>query len=120
MTGALGVYPQVTGRLKENAAPCTDRPYQASDLAIGSSAALADSSTSTEAKTRALQKATHARNVELSIYRVNRAEEIAATIDKAQASVATALNVLASGMLDDNAPLIMERVAALRLPTIYQ
>jgi putative tryptophan/tyrosine transport system substrate-binding protein len=84
-------------------------------------AALADTSLlTTEAKARALQEAARARNVELSIYRVARAEEIAATIDKAQASGATALNVLGSGMLDGNAPLIMERVAALRLPTIYQ
>ena len=71
-----------------------------------------------EAKVRALQEAARTRNVELSIYRVTRAEEIAATIDKAQASGATALNVLNSGMLDGNGPLIMERVAALRLPTI--
>ena len=84
-------------------------------------AALADTSLqTTEAKTRALQEAARARNVELSIYRVARAEEIAATIDKAQASGATALNVLGSGMLDGNVPLIMERVAALRLPTMYQ
>jgi putative ABC transport system substrate-binding protein len=83
-------------------------------------AALADPSNPTEAKTSALQEAARARNVELSIYRVTRAEEIAATIDKAQASGATALNVLGSGMLDGNVPLIIERVAALRLPTIYQ
>jgi putative ABC transport system substrate-binding protein len=84
-------------------------------------AALADTSFyATEAKTRALQEAARAKNVELSIYRVTRAEEIVATIDKAQASEATALNVLGSGMLDGNGPLIMERVAALRLPTMYQ
>jgi putative ABC transport system substrate-binding protein len=82
-------------------------------------AALADTRWLTEEKARALQEAARARNVELSIYRVTRAEEIAATIDKAQASGATALNLLASGMLDGNSPLIMERVAALRLPTIY-
>ena len=38
---------------------------------------------------------------------------------KAQASGATALNVLASEMLDGMGPLIIERVAALRLPAIY-
>lgn len=84
-------------------------------------AALADTSQFiTEAKARALQEAARARNVELSIYRITRAEEIAATIDKAQASGATALNVLSSGMLDGNGPLIIERVAALRFPTMYQ
>ena len=82
-------------------------------------AALADTLT-TEAKTRALQEAARAHNVELSIYRITRAEEIVATIDKAQASGATALNVLASPMLDGNVPLIIERVAALRLPAMYQ
>jgi putative ABC transport system substrate-binding protein len=83
-------------------------------------AALADSSTLAEAKARALQAAARALNVELSIYRVTRGEEIVATIDKAQASGATALNVFASEMLDGNTPLIIERVAALRLPAIYQ
>ena len=38
----------------------------------------------------------------------------------AQASGATALNVLASSMLDRSGRLIMERVAALGLPAIYQ
>ena len=83
-------------------------------------AALADSSTLTEAKARALQEAARAHNVELSIYRITRGEEIAAAIDKAQASGATALNVFASPMLDGNRRLIMERVAALRLPAMYQ
>jgi putative tryptophan/tyrosine transport system substrate-binding protein len=83
-------------------------------------AALADSSTLTEAKDHALQEAAHAYNVELLIYRITRGEEIPAAIDKAQASGATALNVFASPMLDGNVPLIMERVAALRLPAMYQ
>ena len=83
-------------------------------------AALADSSTLTEAKARALQEAARAYNVELSIYRITRGEEIAAAIDEAQASGATALNVFASPMLDGNVPLIMERVAALRLAAMYQ
>ena len=84
-------------------------------------AALAETSLqTTEAKTRALQEAARARNIELTIYRIARAEEILATIDKAQASGATALNVLGSAMLDGNVPLIIERVAALRLPAMYQ
>jgi putative tryptophan/tyrosine transport system substrate-binding protein len=82
--------------------------------------ALADSSTLTEAKARALQEAARAHNVELSIYRITRGEEIAAAIDKAQASGANALNIFASPMLDSNVPLIMERVATLRLPAMYQ
>jgi putative tryptophan/tyrosine transport system substrate-binding protein len=83
-------------------------------------AALADSSTLTEAKARALQEGARAHNVELSIYRITRGEEIAAAIDKAQVSGAKALNIFASPMLDSNVPLIMERVATLRLPAMYQ
>jgi putative ABC transport system substrate-binding protein len=83
-------------------------------------AALADPREQTEAHGRALQEAAREKNVELSIYHVTRAEEIVAAIDKAQASGATALNVLASAMLDGNIPLIIERVAALRLPAMYQ
>ena len=56
-------------------------------------AGLADPSIPTEANARAMQEAARAKNVELSIYRIARAEEIIATIDKAQASGATALNV---------------------------
>ena len=60
-------------------------------------AALADTRL-TEAKASALQEAARAKNVELSIYRITRAEEIVATVDKAHASGATALNVLASAI----------------------
>jgi putative ABC transport system substrate-binding protein len=83
-------------------------------------AALADSSTLTEVKARALQEAARARNIDLSIHRIVKGEEIAAAIDKAQASGATALNVFASPMLHGNSRLIMDRVAVLRLPAIYQ
>ena len=83
-------------------------------------AALADSSTLTETKAHALQEAARARNIDLAIHRITKSEEIAAAIDSVQASGATALNVLASPMLDRNGPLIMERVAALGLPAIYQ
>jgi len=83
-------------------------------------AVLGNPNNPTEAYARALKEAARAKNVELSIYRITRAEEIVATIDKAQASGATALNVLSSPVLDGNGPLIMERVAALRLPAMYQ
>jgi hypothetical protein len=56
-----------------------------------------------------------ARNIELSIYRVAKGEEIAAAIGGAKTSGATALNVLASPMLDANHQLVIDRVAALRL-----
>jgi putative tryptophan/tyrosine transport system substrate-binding protein len=83
-------------------------------------AALADSNATTDAKLYALQEAARARNIELSIRRIARGEEIAAAIDTARASGATALNVLASPMLFANGQLIMDRVSALRLPAIYQ
>ena len=82
-------------------------------------AALAETRWLTEKKARALQEAARAKNVELSIYRITRAEEIVATVDKAHASGVTALNVLESSMIDGNTPLIIKRVAALRLPTMY-
>jgi ABC-type uncharacterized transport system substrate-binding protein len=83
-------------------------------------AALADSSTLTETKARALQEAARARNIDLYIHLIAKGEEIPAGIDKAHASGATALNVFASPMLHGNGRLIMERVAALRLPAMYQ
>jgi putative tryptophan/tyrosine transport system substrate-binding protein len=83
-------------------------------------AALADSNATSEAKLGALQEAARARNVELSIHRIAKGEEIAGAIEMAQASGATGLNVLASPMLFANGQLIMDRVSALRLPAIYQ
>ena len=83
-------------------------------------AALADFNYTSDAKLDALQKAARARNIELSIHRIATGEEIAAAIDMAQASGATALNVLASPMLFANRQLIMDRVAVLRLPAMYQ
>jgi putative tryptophan/tyrosine transport system substrate-binding protein len=66
-----------------------------------------------------LRKAARAHNVELSIYHIARGEELEAAIDRAQTSGATALNVLASPLLYANGRLIMDRVAALRLPAMY-
>jgi putative tryptophan/tyrosine transport system substrate-binding protein len=83
-------------------------------------AALADTGTLTEMKARALQDVARTRGIDLHIHRIARDEEIVAAIDSAQASGATALNVFASPMLDGNRRSIMERVAALRLPAIYQ
>jgi putative ABC transport system substrate-binding protein len=82
--------------------------------------ALADSNETTDAKLQALQEAARARNVELSIHRIANPEEISAAIDAAKASGAEALNVLASPLLVVNRQIIMQRVAALRLPTIYE
>jgi len=81
-------------------------------------AALADSATTALAQLQALQDAARTRNVELSIQRIARPEEIAAAIDAAKAWGAAALNVLASPVLFGNRQIVLERVAALRLPAI--
>ena len=83
-------------------------------------AALADSNTTTSPQLQALQDTARIRRVELSVHRIARAEEIATGIDSAKASGAAALNVLASPILYSNRAIIMRRVAALRMPTIYQ
>jgi putative tryptophan/tyrosine transport system substrate-binding protein len=83
-------------------------------------AALADSATTAFRQLQSLQDAARARNVELSIQRITRPEEIAAAIDAAKTWGAAALNVLASPVLFGNRQIVLERVAALRLPAIYQ
>ena len=82
-------------------------------------AALADSNRA-DAALEALKQAAHASNIELSVHRVARSQDIAAAIEEAQSSGAKALNVLASPMLWANRKSIMDQVAVLRLPAIYQ
>jgi putative ABC transport system substrate-binding protein len=83
-------------------------------------AALADSNVTAIAKLNELQEVARARKIELSIHQVTRGDEIATAIDAAHASGAAALNVLASPMLFGNRQLIIDHVAALHLPAIYQ
>jgi putative ABC transport system substrate-binding protein len=84
-------------------------------------AALADSNmTRTAVQLEALQKPARARGIELSMHQIAKSEEIAAAIDMAKSSGATALNVLASPLFWANRRLIMDRAAALRLPAIYE
>ena len=80
-------------------------------------AALADSKAT--GSHQALQDAARARGAKLSIHRIASAEEITAAIDAAKASDAAALSVLSSSLLYGNRQLIIDRVAALRLPAIY-
>ena len=61
-----------------------------------------------------------AHNIELSIHQVAKGEEVATAIDAAKASGATALNVSASPLFFTHRQLILDRVAALRLPAIYE
>ena len=83
-------------------------------------AVLADANNATVAKLDALRDVARARGIELSVARIAKGDDIAAAMETAKASGATAFNVLASPMLFDNRRLIIERAAALRLPAIYQ
>jgi putative ABC transport system substrate-binding protein len=83
-------------------------------------ALLADSNATGSRELKALQDAARARGVELSIHQIASAEEITGAIDAAKASGAVALNVLSSPFLYGNRQIVMQRVAALRLPAIYQ
>jgi putative tryptophan/tyrosine transport system substrate-binding protein len=83
-------------------------------------AVLTDVNYTKAAKLGALQEAARAHNIEFSIHRVARGEDIATAIDSAQASGATALNIVSSPLFYGDLHLIMERAAAARLPTIYE
>ena len=81
-------------------------------------AVLADPNTAS-LHIHALDEAARARGVELSVYRAARAEEILAAIDAAKASGAEAINILSSAYFWGNRQIIMQRVAAPRLPAMY-
>ena len=83
-------------------------------------AVLIDVSYTKTAKLDALQDAARKHNVEFSVHRVARGEEIAPAIDSAQASGATALNTISSPLFYAYRHVIMERAAAAHLPTIYE
>jgi putative ABC transport system substrate-binding protein len=83
-------------------------------------AALVDSNTTTPSQLRMLEDAARARGVELSIHQIAWREEIGNALDAAKATGAGALNVLASSLLFNSRAFILHRVAALRLPAIYQ
>jgi putative ABC transport system substrate-binding protein len=85
-------------------------------------AAIADStmSQSTPLHFQDLQNAARARNVGLSIVAVAKPEEVVPAIDGAKASGAEALNFLATPMFFANRRVIIERVAAVGLPAVYQ
>jgi putative ABC transport system substrate-binding protein len=82
-------------------------------------AALSDVN-NTAAKLQALQEAARGRDVELSIYPIAKAEEIAPAMDKAHVMGATAVNVCAGGvLLWANRQLIIDHAATLHLPTMH-
>ena len=83
-------------------------------------AAIADSNRTGGSRLQALKEAAHVRNIDLSIHQIAEPGEIPAAIDAAKTSGAAALNVLASPTLYASRQIIIQRVAALRLPAIYQ
>ena len=83
-------------------------------------AILADAGSISPQQLQALQAAAQARGVAPLVYRVTKSDEVAGAIESAKESGATALNVLASAMLNNTRQIILPRAAALRLPAIYQ
>jgi putative tryptophan/tyrosine transport system substrate-binding protein len=79
-----------------------------------------DSNTTTPSQLRVLEDAARARGVKLAIHQVAWREEIGSAIDAAKAAGAGALNVLASPLLFSSRAFIFHRLAALRLPAVYQ
>jgi putative ABC transport system substrate-binding protein len=85
-------------------------------------AAIADATMqrSTPPYFQALKDATRSRNVELSIFTVATPEEVEPAIDAAKSSGAEALNFLAAPIFFTYRKAIIEHVAAVRLPAVYQ
>jgi putative ABC transport system substrate-binding protein len=71
-----------------------------------------------------LQHAARSRGIELSIFGVKWSEEIVSAIDAAKASGGEALHFLATPLFSvpgsRNNQIVMDRIAAIRLPTIFQ
>ena len=71
-----------------------------------------------------LKEAAHRHGVEVSVFGVSRSEEILSAIDDAKASGAEAINFLATPLFSvpgsRNNRVVMERLAELRVPAIYQ
>ena len=87
-------------------------------------AAMADARQTPPYHLQALQHAARSRGVELSVFGVNGPEEIVSAIDAAKESGAQALNFLATPLFSlpgtRNNAIVMERIAAVRLPAIFQ
>jgi hypothetical protein len=67
-----------------------------------------------------LESTARAGGVELSIHQIEWREEIGSALDAAKATGAGGLNVLASTLLFNSRAFILRRVAALRLPAVFQ
>jgi putative ABC transport system substrate-binding protein len=87
-------------------------------------ALLAESNVTPQRHTQELQAAARAHGIELLVFGVARPEEIVAAINAAKASGAEALNFLATALFSvpgsPNSRVVIEQVAGVRLPAIYQ
>jgi putative ABC transport system substrate-binding protein len=83
-------------------------------------AALADSNVASLQHLESLEDTARRRGKELLVLRVSKREELVEAINDASTRGGTALNVLASPMLFQNRRTIIEQVAQLRLPAVYQ
>jgi putative tryptophan/tyrosine transport system substrate-binding protein len=83
-------------------------------------AALVDPNTKSQAHLAAMVEAARSRGIEVSTHSASKVEEIGPAVDAAHAAGASALNVLASVVLNSNRRVIFERTAELRMPAIYQ
>lgn len=83
-------------------------------------AALADSAITLKRHLQQQQEVARARGVELSIFTVAKPEEIAPALDAAKALGAEAVNFLATPLQLLSRGLIFDRIAATRIPAIYQ
>ena len=87
-------------------------------------AAMVDSKVTPPYHLQMLQHAARSRGVEVSIFGAKGPEDIVPAIDAAKASNAEALNFLATPLFSvpgtRNNQIVLERVAAMRIPTIFQ
>jgi ABC-type uncharacterized transport system substrate-binding protein len=82
-------------------------------------AALADPSSAEAGRLQTLKDAAHAAGVEISIHMVDSAEKIVPAIDAAKDTGTEAINFLSTPLFSSNRRIIIERVVALRLPSIH-
>ena len=83
-------------------------------------AALSDSRVAQPDHLQTLQDAARRRGVELSVFGVAGPEGIVPAINAAKTAGAEALNFLATPLFSVNSRVVFERVAALRIPAVYQ
>jgi putative tryptophan/tyrosine transport system substrate-binding protein len=83
-------------------------------------AVLSDPRITTPQHLTRLRNAVRSRDVELDVYDASTPEEIAPAIEAAAKAGAQAMNVLASPLLSFNSRQIVDQLALLRLPAIYQ